>query len=191
MPHDPERPLLRLNSPRNSHRRRSGGGGSQARQFDRGGRRGRTGQFFSACKIFSIEPTPPCSYAPTRIPSLPNVSLSSRLLGRSRISPTPSRVSRDWSSRARRNWSLTSLTRTLSFISWSRNSARSGKSYRSGRGGSVAGRYQGTTRPGEICLRNCGAFGPGGRQIGSLSPTAITSSALSKARPTTNWSESR
>ena len=35
MPHDPEKPLLRLNEPRDAGRRRSGGGGSQARQIDR------------------------------------------------------------------------------------------------------------------------------------------------------------
>jgi hypothetical protein len=35
MPHDPEKPLLRLNNPKEVARRRSGGGGSQARRFDR------------------------------------------------------------------------------------------------------------------------------------------------------------
>lgn len=35
MPHDPEKPLLRLNEPRDTGRRRSGGGGSQSRTFDR------------------------------------------------------------------------------------------------------------------------------------------------------------
>src|SRR5271156_480283 len=35
MPHDPDKPLLRLNEPKDTGRRRTGGGGSQARTFDR------------------------------------------------------------------------------------------------------------------------------------------------------------
>ncbi len=35
MPHDPDKPLLRLNNPKAVPRRRSGGGGGQARSFDR------------------------------------------------------------------------------------------------------------------------------------------------------------
>ncbi|PZQ81344.1 MAG: hypothetical protein DI549_14450 [Ancylobacter novellus] len=35
MPHDPEKPLLRLNNPRDVARRASGGGGGRARRFDR------------------------------------------------------------------------------------------------------------------------------------------------------------
>src|SRR5437660_7804531 len=35
MPHDTEKPLLRLNEPKNVPKRRSGGGGGAARQFDR------------------------------------------------------------------------------------------------------------------------------------------------------------
>jgi hypothetical protein len=35
MPHDPEKPLLRLNDPRDAGRRPSSGGGGRARQFDR------------------------------------------------------------------------------------------------------------------------------------------------------------
>ena len=35
MPYDPRKPLLRLNEPRQTTKRRSGGGGSEARQFDR------------------------------------------------------------------------------------------------------------------------------------------------------------
>jgi hypothetical protein len=35
MPHDPDKPLLRLNNPKPAPRRRGGGGGGQARSFDR------------------------------------------------------------------------------------------------------------------------------------------------------------
>src|SRR5271169_5528601 len=35
MPHDPDKPLLRLNQPRDVPKRRSGGGGAAVRQFER------------------------------------------------------------------------------------------------------------------------------------------------------------
>lgn len=46
MPHDPDKPLLRLNEPRDVQRRKAGGGGEQSRQFTRGAQERAHGPIF-------------------------------------------------------------------------------------------------------------------------------------------------
>ena len=56
MPHDPEKPLLRLNEPRDGPRRRSGGGGSRARTFDQRAQARAHGPVFQRLQIILDRP---------------------------------------------------------------------------------------------------------------------------------------
>lgn len=74
MPHDPEKPLLRLNEPRDALKRRSGGGGGAARQFDRQAQLQAHGPAFQRLQSILDRPdaalqlrTDPNSLAPERL----------------------------------------------------------------------------------------------------------------------------
>jgi hypothetical protein len=56
MPHDPEKPLLRLNNPRDAARRRSGGGGGKPRQFERGAQAQAHGPVFARLRDVLASP---------------------------------------------------------------------------------------------------------------------------------------
>ena len=74
MPYDPQKPLLRLNSPRDVPRRRSGGGGGRARRFDRQAQAQNHGPVFSRLQNVLSQPdailqlrSDPNSLAPERL----------------------------------------------------------------------------------------------------------------------------
>ncbi len=74
MPHDPQKPLLRLNNPRGVPKRRSGGGGGQARRFDRQAQARNHGPIFSQLQNVLDRPdaalqlrSDPNSLAPERL----------------------------------------------------------------------------------------------------------------------------